>query len=69
METPYMDTRQAAAYLGLSRRSLEKWRLNGSGPTFRRFGRRRLYHLADLDAWAAARKARSTSDPGQPVEA
>ena len=65
MDTPYMDTQQAATYLGVSRRSLEKWRLTGAGPVFRRFGRRRLYNVADLESWAASRKARSTSEGDQ----
>lgn len=68
MGTHYLSAVEAANYLGISPKTLAKWRLSGSGPIFRRFGRRRLYHREDLEAWASARKARSTSDPGQPAE-
>jgi hypothetical protein len=61
----YMATEPAARYLGLSPRSLEKMRLTGAGPVFRKFGRRVLYAMEDLEAWAQAQRRRSTSDPGE----
>ncbi|MBU0516942.1 MAG: helix-turn-helix domain-containing protein [Proteobacteria bacterium] len=64
--SPFLDTRQAAQYLGLSPRTLEKWRLTGSGPTHRKFGSRVLYSVDDLDLWAKTRRRRSTSEtPGE----
>ena len=60
----YMTTKQAAAYLGLSHRTLESYRSKGGGPVFHYFGRRVLYLLDDLRAWAAERRRSSTSDNG-----
>ena len=57
----YMNTRQAAAWLGLSPRTLDAYRLTGEGPPFYRFGRRILYRRRDLGRWAAARRMNSTS--------
>ncbi len=58
----YLSNAQAAELLNLSPRTLEKHRVNGGGPAFRKFGRRVLYSRADLDSWAADRRCRSTSD-------
>ena len=61
----YMKTEEVAAYLGLSPRTLERYRWSGAGPEFFRFGNRVRYLRAHLVAWAAARRARSTSDDGR----
>jgi hypothetical protein len=50
----YLTNDEAADYLRLSPRTLEKQRVIGGGPKFRKFGRRVMYAVADLDAWAAA---------------
>ena len=63
--TDLIPTSQAATKLGLSRRTLEKYRVTGDGPVFHKFGRRVLYRLADLEAWAESRRRVSTSDQGQ----
>ncbi len=63
-ETQYLSTRQAAEYLGLSTRTLDRYRVSGDGPVFHRFGGRVRYLRDDLDAWAASRRRRSTSDDG-----
>lgn len=60
----YLSTRQAAEWLGLSPRTLDRYRVSGEGPTFHRFGARVRYLLADLEAWATARRRTSTSDDG-----
>ncbi len=59
----FLNNEQAARYLNLSPRTLEKHRVIGGGPRFRKFGRRVLYALVDLEAWANARACDSTSDP------
>ena len=59
----YLRTHEAAQILGLSPRTLEKYRCHGSGPTFRKLGGRVVYLIDDLDAWATASACRSTSDP------
>jgi len=50
--SPFLNTKQAAHYVGLSRRTLEKMRLEGRGPASRKHGRIVRYHIADLDAWS-----------------
>ena len=60
----YLTNDEAAAFLRLSPRTLEKQRVIGGGPRFRKFGRRVMYALADLEAWADARSFEMTSDPG-----
>ncbi|MDP3746651.1 MAG: helix-turn-helix domain-containing protein [Phenylobacterium sp.] len=59
----YLSNDEAAEYLKLSPRTLEKQRVIGGGPKFRKFGRRVVYALADLEAWAEARACDTTSDP------
>jgi len=61
---PYLTNDEAATYLRLSPRTLEKQRVIGGGPKFRKFGRRVMYALTDLDAWADSRSFETTSDPG-----
>lgn len=52
--SPYLNTDQAAAYLGVSRRYLQKLRSNGEGPVHRRHSRIVQYHIDDLKAWSRA---------------
>ncbi len=59
----YVKTHEAARLLGLSARTLEKYRCHGSGPTFRKLGGRVVYAIDDLEAWADQAACRSTSDP------
>lgn len=59
---PFIDGEAAAAFLGLSPKTLDKFRLEGRGPAFYALGRRRLYTEADLLEWAGARRRTSTSD-------
>jgi excisionase family DNA binding protein len=47
-----LSTAEAAALLGLSRRTLEKWRYERRGPAYRALGSRRVrYDEDDLRAW------------------
>ena len=59
----YFSTREAAAWLGLSPRTLDRYHVSGDGPAFHRFGSRVRYLAADLEAWASARRL-STPDDG-----
>src|SRR3546814_16113822 len=63
----FLTNAEAATWLKLSPRTLEKQRVLGGGPPFRKFGRRVLYAVADLEAWSAERTCVSTSDPNYPV--
>ena len=55
-------TPEAAAILGLSASTLEKLRLKGNGPKYAKLGRVCAYLPQDLEAWAAARSRKSTSE-------
>jgi hypothetical protein len=60
----YLRTADAARFLGLSGRTLEKHRTYGTGPAYRKLGGRVVYALDDLKAWAERGAKTSTSDPG-----
>jgi len=53
--SPFLNTAQAAHYLGISERSLQRLRASGKGPTARRHARMVQYHVDDLLAWSNAR--------------
>lgn len=59
----YLNTREAAAFLGLSPRTLDRYRVTGEGPPFYKLGPRRVgYKKADMVAWVESRRLKSTSD-------
>ena len=61
--THAMRTPEAAKHVGLSTSTLEKLRLRGDGPVYRKAGRKIVvYRLEDLDAWLNSQCRRSTSD-------
>lgn len=62
--TRYLRTREAAEFLGLSHRTLEKHRTYGTGPKYLKLGGRVVYRVEDLQVWAAPGERTSTSDPG-----
>lgn len=47
----FYTTKDAATYLGLAQRTLQKYRVDGSGPKFRKVRGHSFYDVADLDAW------------------
>lgn len=53
--TQKLNTREAAAYLGVRPNTLEVWRCKHKGPRYAKLGTRVLYDKADLDAFFAAR--------------
>jgi predicted DNA-binding transcriptional regulator AlpA len=69
LDTPprYLRTPEAARFLGLSGRTLEKHRTYGTGPVYRKLGGRIVYALDDLQVWADRGTRLSTSDPGHDV--
>lgn len=54
-DTRYLNNDEAANFLKLSPRTLEKLRVLGTGPQFRKFGRRVVYDVADLVTWSDQR--------------
>lgn len=54
----YLRPRDAARYLGVAERTLESWRRKKEGPPYYRpCANTVTYKLADLIAWAEARRA------------
>lgn len=64
MITELLNTHQAARVCGLSPRTLEKLRLQGNGPQYRKLNRAVRYARHDLERWIEQGRRRSTSDPG-----
>jgi excisionase family DNA binding protein len=57
-----LTQREAARFLRLSERTLERLRVSGGGPTYVKAGRLVRYRESDLDAWVATRVVNSTSE-------
>jgi hypothetical protein len=60
-EQNFLPPKQAAFVLKLSVRTLEKWRTQGIGPQFHKFGNRIRYSESDLAAWVSRTAQNSTS--------
>ena len=60
----YLRTPEAARFVGLSIRTLEKHRIYGTGPRYSKLGGRVVYRVEDLQAWVESGAKASTSDPG-----
>ena len=57
-----LRTQEAARFLGISIRTLEKHRTYGTGPIYRKVGGRVLYTVRDLEAWTEIGSRKSTRD-------
>ena len=57
--------RDASELLGVSVRTLQKWRLQGNGPRFVKLGHAVRYDVKDLEAYIESARRRSTSDSEQ----
>lgn len=58
----YLYTKEAARFLCLSGRTLEKHRYFGTGPAYSKIGGRVVYALSDLIRWAKQGRRWSTHD-------
>ncbi len=58
----FLNSKQAADYLGLNPNTLAKMRVYGNGPKYRKHGFRVLYAFDDLNAWSEASMRSSTSE-------
>ena len=58
----YLGPEEAARYLGLSPRTLQRMRVTGEGPRYVKVRRRVIYDRLDLDDWAGKRKRRFTGE-------
>ncbi len=64
----YVGTREASRLIGLSPRTLEKYRCYGGGPVYLKIGGRVVYRQADLEAWAEQAARTSTHDAADATE-
>ena len=63
MTQRYLRTTDAAQYLGIGQSTLERKRIDGTGPQWRKLGARIVtYAIEDLDAWAGNEIRSSTSE-------
>jgi predicted site-specific integrase-resolvase len=46
-----LTPKEAAAFLKVSPRSMERWRNKGTGPKFSRLNGRVRYSMSDVQAW------------------
>lgn len=58
----YFNQLEVANALKISPKTLEAMRQKGTGPIYRKFGRRVLYAAADIEAFLAEKSYRSTSE-------
>lgn len=58
-----LNTDEAAPLIGVKPKTLMNWRVLGVGPSHIRAGRKVAYDVADIEAWKAERRVRSTSQP------
>lgn len=61
-ERRYLNTNQAAEYLGMSPTTLNRMRVTGDGPPYSKVGRRVIYDIRELDDWVTQRKRRFTGE-------
>lgn len=57
-------TKEAARFVSLSPRTMEKHRSYRTGPAYSKLGGRVVYRIADLQTWVALGARTSTSDVG-----
>jgi Helix-turn-helix domain len=62
---PFLRTKEAARFMGVSPHTLEKHRIYGTGPKYMKIGGRIIYAVKDLREWAERGARRATSDPGR----
>ena len=60
--SPFLTSKEAAYYLCLAAQTLEKMRMTGVGPSYRKHGNFVRYHINDLDAWSEKRQRMKTTD-------
>lgn len=52
---PLLSTREAAAYLGIAMKTLDRWASLGVGPRYYKLEKHRRYTQEDIQAWLEAR--------------
>jgi predicted DNA-binding transcriptional regulator AlpA len=60
-----LDPKAASQYIGVSKSFLDKRRVGGNGPPYRKVGRRVFYWRNELEAWVDQCPRSSTSEVGE----
>jgi excisionase family DNA binding protein len=63
----FLSPNQAADHLQVSKVTLARWRIEGHGPPFAKFGRVVRYDRAELLAWARSQTRQSTPERGNQI--
>jgi hypothetical protein len=61
INSPFLSVSEAAQYVRLKKRTLDKMRCSGAGPYFRKHGGRVFYEINELAEWSLSRKSKSTA--------
>ena len=62
MQQILLTQKRLSELIDVSERTLERWRVEGSGPIFCRAGRKVLYRQQDVDGWLTASRRQSTCE-------
>ncbi|MEL7111209.1 MAG: helix-turn-helix domain-containing protein [Pseudomonadota bacterium] len=60
-KSPFLRATEAAAYLRLTKSTLEHYRWAGGGPNYRKHGGLVFYHIDDLNSWSERRAYRDSA--------
>lgn len=58
--SPYLTQPEACVWLKVKKSTLEKWRIEGTGPVYREHGGIIVYHIDDLTAWSEEQRRTKT---------
>ena len=59
----YAGRSEAAAYLRVCKKTLERWQAAGTGPAITKIGRAVYYRWETLRAWVASRECKPARNP------
>jgi predicted site-specific integrase-resolvase len=59
---PHLTEKVLAPRLGLSVRTLQRWRWQGKGPAYLKLGGRVVYREADIAAWEESNRVPGAAD-------
>ena len=62
---PFLRTKEAARFIGVSPHTLEKHRIYGTGPNYSKVKGQVFYAIGDLTEWGKRGAKRATADPGK----
>ncbi len=60
-QNPFLNAKEAGAFLRLKKRTIDNIRWMGTGPNFCKHGGRVYYHIDELKEWSLETRAKSTS--------